>query len=97
MSGKDVHTEHCCIIHGCRYGDKDCTVTNKNHPQSYPCQTCMDDKSQNLWESQSYIRTFLYQLKAISSPIFLGKSNLVERFTYKHPYDYEQIYSKKTK
>jgi hypothetical protein len=22
----DVHTTHCCERHGCKYGDKDCTV-----------------------------------------------------------------------
>lgn len=37
---KDVHTEHCCIHHGCKYGDEDCPVTNGVKPQSYPCEYC---------------------------------------------------------
>jgi len=41
---KDVHTEHCCAIHGCKYSDKDCTVIlkaeNKEYVQSHPCETC---------------------------------------------------------
>ena len=40
---KDVHTEHCCFIHGCKYGDKDCTVTTKKARQSYLCELCLND------------------------------------------------------
>lgn len=39
----DVHTEHCCFDHGCKYGNEDCTVTAKLARQSYPCESC-DDK-----------------------------------------------------
>lgn len=34
---KDVHTEHCCLTCGCKYGDSDCTVTTCLKPQSIPC------------------------------------------------------------
>lgn len=37
---KDVHTEHCCIFHGCKYGNDDCTVTTKRASQSFRCETC---------------------------------------------------------
>lgn len=37
---KDVHTEHCCVVHGCKYMSKDCSVVQKCHPQSYPCEQC---------------------------------------------------------
>ena len=41
---KDVHTEHCCIIHGCKYGkDDECTVMLRISPQSYPCESCNND------------------------------------------------------
>lgn len=42
----DVHTEHCCLAHGCKYdmGFKDdeakCTVMSKQKPQSFPCELC---------------------------------------------------------
>ncbi len=40
---RDVHTEHCCIVHGCKYGKDDiCTVTTKKATQSFPCQSCRD-------------------------------------------------------
>lgn len=39
-SQQDVHTEHCCFKHGCKYSDKDCTVRLGRKKQSYPCETC---------------------------------------------------------
>lgn len=40
---KDVHTEHCCVIHGCKYGDyEDCTVFQGWAPQSYLCEWCSE-------------------------------------------------------
>lgn len=42
---KDVHTEHCCIAHGCKYCDDDCPVWLGYKQQSYLCEscTCWDD------------------------------------------------------
>lgn len=37
---KCVHTEHCCILHGCKYGDADCPVENGRKKQSYLCEGC---------------------------------------------------------
>lgn len=38
---KDVHTEHCCLTHGCKYGrDVTCTVVQGYLAQSYPCEVC---------------------------------------------------------
>lgn len=42
---KDVHTEHCCIHHGCKYSDEDCTVVTNKAIQSYPCEYCYEDDS----------------------------------------------------
>lgn len=39
---KDVHTDHCCKIHGCKYGNSDCTVTTGRGKQEYPCESCRD-------------------------------------------------------
>lgn len=36
---KDVHTEHCCVNCGCKYGeDEYCPVVNKTKKQSYTCK-----------------------------------------------------------
>ena len=39
----DVHTRHCCILHGCKYGDTDCTVTTGKAIQEFTCEECKDD------------------------------------------------------
>lgn len=37
----DVHTEHCCARHGCKYDrDKECTVATGLRPQSHMCEDC---------------------------------------------------------
>lgn len=35
-----VHESHCCVLHGCKYGDDDCPVANRQTKQDYPCETC---------------------------------------------------------
>lgn len=42
-SEKDVHTEHCCVIHGCKYGKDDCPVMNDVKRQSHACESCYMD------------------------------------------------------
>lgn len=40
---KCVHTEHCCVFHGCKYGDEDCPVYLGLKKQSYPCEFCNEE------------------------------------------------------
>lgn len=42
-SSKDVHTEHCCYWHGCKYNDEKCTVVSGDLDQSGPCEECAPD------------------------------------------------------
>lgn len=35
-----VHATHCCVIHGCKYGDEDCPVVTKEVKQEYLCEEC---------------------------------------------------------
>ena len=37
---KNVHTEHCCGEHGCKYGDAACHVASGKQEQSFPCEDC---------------------------------------------------------
>lgn len=39
-----VHVGHCCLLHGCKYGDEDCPVTSGQFAQSYPCESCSLDE-----------------------------------------------------
>ena len=43
ITGKNSHTEHCCVEHGCKYGDFDCPVANGEQLQSFPCEDCRAD------------------------------------------------------
>ena len=37
-----VHIEHCCILHGCKYGAVDCPVESGEVGQKYICDYCYD-------------------------------------------------------
>jgi hypothetical protein len=39
-SDTGVHATHCCVIHGCKYGDTDCPVTLGTVSQVYHCEFC---------------------------------------------------------
>lgn len=46
---QDEHTERCCIIHGCKYGDDEwggCSVVSKEKVQSHICMDCDDEISE---------------------------------------------------
>jgi len=41
MTTKDVHTRHCCVIHGCKYNEDDtCTVMTCDGRQETACHDC---------------------------------------------------------
>jgi hypothetical protein len=49
-SNRDVHTEHCCKKHGCKYNDKTCTVTTGKKIQSDPCEECGNEEEANRYQ-----------------------------------------------
>jgi hypothetical protein len=60
MPEKDVHTEHCCIKHGCKYtytgyhgitgtpNPKTCTVESGEKKQSFMCEHCEFDLANDI-------------------------------------------------
>ncbi len=42
-SPMNVHTSHCCEVHGCKYSDDWCPVATKKMTQQYLCERCEDD------------------------------------------------------
>lgn len=42
-SNLDVHTRHCCRVHGCKYGDSDCPVWLCYKVQESACYYCWDE------------------------------------------------------
>jgi len=57
----DVHTEHCCARHGCKYSSEDCTVTTGKAAQSYPCEYCTSWNSG--WPTKAGLYWFLGNLR----------------------------------
>jgi hypothetical protein len=45
-----VHASHCCIEHGCKYGDEDCPVVSGEIKQKYLCEYCDYDGIKSLDE-----------------------------------------------
>lgn len=45
-----VHETHCCVLHGCKYGDEDCPVITKEVQQQYLCESCDDDNIKSVEE-----------------------------------------------
>lgn len=42
-----VHITHCCLEHGCKYGDDECPVELGLVKQQYSCEMCKEDKLEN--------------------------------------------------
>lgn len=38
-----VHATHCCLLHGCKYGDDACPVKSREVAQEYPCEYCPEE------------------------------------------------------
>jgi hypothetical protein len=64
----DVHTEHCCVVHGCKYNDPHCSVVGYNIPQSFLCEYCED-----AIEAQIIISKDYQDMLAILPPDLLEK------------------------
>lgn len=73
---KDVHTEHCCRFHGCKYGRADCTVVGKGELQSYPCQDCDAEQGREIQEKRFPRCGALPRDRKDDQPCFLGAGHL---------------------
>lgn len=49
-----VHKTHCCVIHGCKYGDEDCPVVGGEIEQQYTCEYCDFDGIKSIQELKEY-------------------------------------------
>lgn len=39
---RGTHRTHCCIVHGCKYGDNSCPVVSGEVKQAYDCEVGSD-------------------------------------------------------
>lgn len=44
-----THEDHCCKIHGCKYGDEDCPVAAGVLAQAFPCEDCPEGWEPGKW------------------------------------------------
>ena len=50
---KGVHQTHCCVLHGCKYGDDNCPVENEEIVQTCICESCDYDGIKTVKEAQA--------------------------------------------
>ena len=56
-----VHRTHCCVIHGCKYGDLECPVEKGIIKQDYPCESCnAGDEHKLFGRGDSVDRDYLF-------------------------------------
>ncbi|MGV8847236.1 MAG: hypothetical protein ACOH1Y_11745 [Propionicimonas sp.] len=55
-TGTTVHVAHCCLVHGCKYGDPDCPVKNRTADQQFPCVQC--PSAEDLHDSRRALSDF---------------------------------------
>lgn len=61
-----VHSYHCCVLHGCKYGDDDCPVVSGEVLQEYTCESC-EDSNYNKLEDVLQHHSLLDQIKQAKS------------------------------
>lgn len=54
----DVHDRHCCPVHGCKYGDDDCTVESGKYP-GIQCESCEWDREDTQVMTEGDIKRML--------------------------------------
>ena len=55
LSKYGVHRTHCCVLHGCKYGDEDCPVESGEIKQDYICESCSMDGIKKVEEIQDLL------------------------------------------
>ena len=53
-----THQSHCCVKHGCKYGDEDCPVVLKLIKQSYPCEYCHNEGIEIVKEIENPLKVY---------------------------------------
>lgn len=58
VNNAGVHASHCCIKHGCKYGNAGCPVVRGQIEQEYLCEECEADDQQNLTDGEELARLY---------------------------------------
>ena len=82
-----VRSTHCCVLHGCKYGDEDCPVATGIVKQEYVCETCNVHYGINtLDELNQYILLEKTAQELKVEALKLGL-NAINKYLNKHPND----------
>jgi len=58
-----VHQSHCCVKHGCKYGDEDCPVVKGEVKQFYYCEAChLILNQESYYTYNDMVRLYTYML-----------------------------------
>lgn len=55
----EVHRTHCCVLHGCKYGDEDCPVVKGKIKQDFICEQCENDGIKTVKDVELVRRGFI--------------------------------------
>jgi len=55
VNKEGVHRTHCCVAHGCKYGDRNCPVETGRIQQDYTCEYCDHDGIDNLDDLKNHV------------------------------------------
>jgi hypothetical protein len=71
-----VHATHCCLWHGCKYGNADCAVIKGRTWQKYPCVECAEDAD----DLEQALRAVIGQPDAFQRAArrYVGRLNVVQ-------------------
>lgn len=69
-----VHRTHCCVIHGCKYGDHNCPVETGRVKQAYVCEDCESLGIKKISDINKYLKG---QLKCCPNCGYINESGRV--------------------
>jgi hypothetical protein len=63
-----VHKTHCCLSHGCKYGDENCPVELGHVVQDYECESCSYEREdiEHLLKDEKQFTYYLERLAKYS-------------------------------
>lgn len=62
---RGTHITHCCVLHGCKYGDSDCPVATEDAVQEYACEWCPTEDS--IREAEDRLATVKREVEKLAS------------------------------
>ncbi len=75
---RGTHKSHCCVRHGCKYGEPDCPVASGEIEQLYDCEECAwdteEDRQLERIRKKAEICDDFIQLCTHSNPLRLMES-----------------------